>query len=301
MVRAMERLNYHHLFYFWMVARERGVTRASRALGLTQPTLSGQVRALERALGERLFTRVGRGLELTEIGRVAYRYADEIFGLGRELLDTLRDRPTDRPLRLSVGVADVLPKLVAYRLLEPALRVPVRLTVREDRSERLFAALAAHDLDLVLCDAPPGPGVGVRAWSHLLGESDVALYGAPPIVARLRRGFPARLAGAPVLLPTEGTTLRRQLDAWFDRHGLTPHVVGEFEDSALLQSFGQAGAGVFAAPVIVEKEMRIRHGVRRIGRLEGMRERFYAVSVERRIKNPAVLALTQAARRDLFR
>ena len=158
----MERLNYHHLFYFWMVARERGVARAGRVLGLTQPTLSGQVRALEHSLGERLFTRVGRGLELTEIGRVTYRYADEIFGLGRELIDTLRDRPTDRPLRLTVGVADVMPKLVAYRLLEPALRAPVRLTVREDHSERLFAALAGHDLDLVLCDAPPGPGVSVR-------------------------------------------------------------------------------------------------------------------------------------------
>jgi LysR family transcriptional activator of nhaA len=298
----MERLNYHHLFYFWMVAREKGVARAGRVLGLTQPTLSGQVRALEGSLGERLFTRVGRGLELTEIGRVTYRYADEIFGLGRELMDTLRDRPSDRPLGLVVGVADVLPKLVAHRLLEPALHLetPVRLTVREDRPERLFAALAVHELDLVLCDAPPGPGVNVRAWNHLLGESAVALYGSAPLAARLRRGFPARLAGAPILLPTEGTALRRQLDGWFARHEVVPRVVGEFEDSALLQSFAQAGAGVFAAPIVVEKEIRSWGGVRPIGTLEGVRERFYAVSVERRIRNPAVLALTQAARRDLF-
>ncbi len=298
----MERLNYHHLFYFWMVAREKGVARAGRALGLTQPTLSGQVRALERSLGERLFTRVGRGLELTEIGHITYRYADEIFGLGRDLMDTLRERPSDRPLGLVVGVADVLPKLVAHRLLEPALYLepPVRLTVREDRPERLFAALAVHELDLVLCDAPPGPGVNVRAWSHLLGESAVALYGAAPLALRLRRGFPARLAGAPVLLPIEGSTLRRQVDGWFARHEVVPRVIGEFEDSALLQSFAQAGAGVFAAPIVVEREIRAWRGVRPIGTLDGVRERFYAVSVERRIKHPAVLALTQAARRDLF-
>jgi LysR family transcriptional activator of nhaA len=298
----MERLNYHHLFYFWMVAREGGVARASRVLGLTQPTLSGQIKALEDTLGERLFERVGRRLELTEMGRLAYRYAEEIFGLGRELLDALRDRPTGRPLRFTVGVADVVPKMVAYRLIEPALRMtpPPRITVREDRAERLFAALALHELDFVLADAPPGPGVHVRAFSHLLGQCGVTFFAAPRLAAKLRRGFPKSLNGAPVLLPGEDTTLRRQLDTWFERHDLHPHVVGEFDDSALIKAFGQDARGFFAAPTVIEKEVRAQYGVTPIGAADGIEERYYAVSIERRLKHPAVLALTQAARRDLF-
>jgi LysR family transcriptional activator of nhaA len=298
----MERLNYHHLFYFWMVAREGGVARAARALGLSQPTLSGQIRSLEEFLGAPLFTRVGRGLEPTETGRLVQRYADEIFGLGREMLDTLRDRPTGRPIAFTVGVADVLPKLVAQRLLEPALRLPtpVRLTVREDRVDRLFAALAIHELDLVLTDAPPAAGAPLRAYPHLLGACDVALYAPPAMARRLKPRFPESLAGAPILLPLEGTAIRRQVDAWLDRREIRPQVVGEFEDSALMKSFGQAGFGVVASPVVIEREMRAQYGLRRIGVLSGVRERFFAVSVERRIKHPAVLELTRVARQDLF-
>jgi LysR family transcriptional regulator, transcriptional activator of nhaA len=294
-----ERLNYHHLFLFWTVAREGGIAAASRSLGLGQPTLSTQVRALEDFLGEPLFARVGRRLEITELGRVVERYADEIFGLGREMLGTLRDRPTGRPIGLAVGVPDALPKLVALRLLQPALRLetPVRLIVREDRLDRLFAALAVHDLDLVLADSPPGPDTAVRAFSHPLGSSEVALYADRTWARRLRPGFPRSLDGAPLILPAEGSTLRRQVDAWIERHGLSPRVVAEVDDSALMKSFARAGIGAVVAPVVVETDVKESYGLERVGRLAGIRERFFAITVERRIRHPIVLELTKAARK----
>jgi LysR family transcriptional activator of nhaA len=299
---GMQRLNYHHLFHFWMTAREGGMARASAVLHVSQPTLSSQVAQLEQALGERLFTRVGRRLELTEAGQVACRYADEIFGLGRELARAVKDLPEGRIRLLRVGVVDALPKLVAQRLLEPALTgsAPARLIVREDRAERLYAALALHDLDLVLADAPPAPGSAVRVFSSLLGESAVALYAAPGLAARLRPRFPASLSGSPMLFPAEGTTLRRQLESWLDRTGIEPRAVGEFDDSALLKAFAQAGHGVVAAPSVMEHALRTQYGLLRVGKVEGASERFYAVSAERRIKHPTVVALTQAARRELF-
>ncbi len=294
-----ERLNYHHLFLFWTVAREGGIAAASRSLGLGQPTLSAQVRALEEFLGEPLFLRVGRRLEITELGRIVQRYAEEIFGLGREMLDTLRDRPTGRPIGLAVGVPDALPKLVALRLLQPALRfeTPVRLTVREDRLDRLFAALAVHDLDLVLADAPPGPDTAVRAFSHPLGSSEVALYADRAWTRRLRPGFPRSLDGAPLVLPAEGSTLRRQVDAWLERHALSPRVVAEVDDSALMMSFARAGVGAVVAPMVVESDVKESYGLERVGKLAGIRERFFAITVERRIRHPVVLALTRAARK----
>ena len=298
----MEWLNYHHLLYFWMVAREGSVTRASQQLRLAQPTISGQLRSLENALGEKLFARVGRGLVLTEVGRVVYRYADEIFGLGRELQDTLKGRPTGRPVRLMVGVADVLPKLMAYRLLLPALTLPepVHVVCREGTPEKLLAQLSVHGLDLVLSDAPMSPGLNVRAFSHLLGECGVSFFGSAKLVAAHRKGFPKSLRGAPLLLPTENTTLRRSLDQWFDTHGIRPRVVGEFEDSALLEVFGRAGKGLFPAPDSIEAEVRAHFGVKLVGRLPGVRERFYAISVERRLKHPAVVAISEAARQEIF-
>jgi len=301
MLRAMERLNYHHLFYFWRIAREGSMARAAAALSVSQPTLSGQLALLERDLGEKLFARVGRRLELTEVGSVAFRYAEEIFGLGRELVRAVHDSPSARAPLLSVGVVDVLPKLVAQRLLEPALKGPAapRLVVREDRAERLFAALALHDLDLVLADAPPAPGSAVRVFSHLLGESPVALYAAPALALRLRRRFPASLAGAPMLLPGDGTTLRRQVESWLDRIKVAPRVVGEFDDSALLTAFAQAGHGVIAAPTVVALALRSAFGLRLVGPVAGASERFYAVSAERRIQHPGVAELTRVARRDL--
>lgn len=298
----LEWLNYHHLRYFWAAAREGGVTLASRRLHVSQPTISAQIKELERALGERLFNREGRSLVLTDVGRAVFRYADEIFGLGRELLDTVKGRPGGRPARLTVGVANVVPKMIAYRLLEPALRLPEPVVVAcvEDRPERLLAELAVHALDLVIMDAPVSPTVNVRAYSHALGECGVAIFGRRSLASEHRRGFPGSLDGAPFLLPMQGTSLRRALDQWFATAGIRPRLVGEFEDSALLKVFGQAGRGLFAAPLAIAKDVERQHGVRRVGEVPGLRERFYAISVERRLKHPAVIAISDAARGELF-
>src|SRR3990172_12249937 len=290
----MEWLNYNHLLYFWVVAKEGSIARATRELRLAQPTISGQIHRLEEVLGEKLFARKGRNLELTEIGRVVFRYAEEIFALGRELQDTLKGAPVGRPLTLVVGVADVVPKLIARRLLEPALKVsePVHLVCREDKPDRLLAELAVHELDIVLADAPVSPSLRVRAFNHLLGECDVVFLAAPNLAATHRRGFPRSLDGAPLLLPTENTALRRSLDQWFTTHDIRPRVVGEFEDSALLKEFGQTGLGIFPAPSVIVDEVRGQYRVRLVGRLEEVRERFYAISVERKLKHPAVVAIS---------
>ncbi len=239
---------------------------------------------------------------MTETGRLVYRYADEIFSVGRELMDTLRGRPTGNPLRFSVGVADVLPKLVAHRLLEPALKLPemIQLVCYESTSAELLARLAIHDLDLILSDSPIGPDVRVRAFNHLLGECGVAIFGSKELATSHRRRFPQSLDGAPFLLPARNTSVRRALDSWFESKDIRPSVVGEFDDSALLKVFGQAGAGLFAAPDVIEEEVRRQYGVRVIGRLESVRERFYAISVERKVKHPAVVAIADAAREKLF-
>jgi LysR family transcriptional activator of nhaA len=298
----MQWLNYHHLLYFWTVAREGSVVRAAETLSLTQPTISGQIRALEDALGEKLFERAGRRLVLTEVGRLVFRYADEIFTLGRELLDTLNDRPTGRPYRLVVGIADVMPKLIVRRLLEPALALPegVQVICREDKSDRLLAALSLHELDVVLADTPMGPGVSVRAFNHLLGESPVSILGSRALAQKLRRNFPRSLDQAPILLPTENNVMRRSLDQYFAANDVRPRIVGEIEDSALLKSFGEAGIGVFPAPAVIEQDVCRQFGVQVIGRLEGVRERFYAISVEKKLKHPAVVAISENARRQLF-
>lgn len=299
---AMERLNYHHLLYFWMVAREGTVGRAAAQLRLAQPTLSGQIHALEDALGEKLFERAGRGLRLTEMGRVVFRYADEIFALGRELAETVKGQPTGRPLRLAVGVADSMPKLVAFRLIEPALALPqpVRLVVHEQSTEKLLAALALHELDVVLTDRVAPPGVSVRAFSHLLGDCGVTLFAVPKLAVRFRRRFPRGLEGVPFLLPGETSTLRRGIEQWFESQRIRPRIIGEFDDSTLIKVFGQAGKGVFAAPSIIESSVCKQYGVRTVGRLDRVRERFFAVSAERRLKHPAVISITESARRELF-
>jgi LysR family transcriptional activator of nhaA len=298
----MDQLNYRHLLYFWMVAREGTVARAAKHLRLAQPTLSGQIRVLEGALGEKLFERAGRGLRLTEMGRVVLPYAEEIFALGRELAESVKGQPTGRPLRLVVGVADAVPKLVAYRLIEPALALPqpVRLVVHEQSTERLLVALAMHELDVVLTDRVAPPGVNVRAFNHLLGDCGVTLFAAPKMAAKYQRRFPRALDGAPFLLPGETSTLRRVLEQWFEKQRIRPRIIGEFDDSTLIKVFGQAGKGVFAAPSIVESSVRRQYGVGIVGRLDSVRERFYAVSAERRINHPAVIAITESARRELF-
>jgi LysR family transcriptional activator of nhaA len=298
----MEWLNYHHLLYFWVVAREGSISKATKLLRLAQPTISGQIRTLEDQLGEKLFQRQGRNLVLTEMGRVVYRYAGEIFTLGNELLDVVKGRPTGRPVRFVVGLAGAVPKLVAHRLLEPALRLPesIRIVCQEDRSDRLLAELSVHALDLVISDAPIGPHVNVRAFNHLLGECGVTFFGTPELAKAHRRRFPQSLDGAPILIPTEGTSLRRALESWFEREGVRPDIVAEFEDSALLKVFGQAGRGLFAGPTAIEREICGQYEVRVVGRSDAVRERFYAISMERKLKHPAVLAITEAARSTLF-
>jgi LysR family transcriptional activator of nhaA len=298
----MESVNYHHLRYFWVVAREGGLVAAGKVLRLSHPTLSAQIHALEDQLGEKLFTKVGRKLALTETGTVVFRYADEIFTLGRELLDTVKGRSTGQSLRLEVGIADVVPKLVVRRLLQPALTLPepVRLVCYEESYERLLANLALHRLDVVISDAPVPAGSSVRAYSHLLGETGVSFFGTKELVKTYKRGFPGSLNGAPVLLPLENLTLRRSLNQWFDRNDLKPRVVAEFEDTALLKVFGGDGFGVFPAPTVVESEVMAQYGVQLLGRAPEVRERFYAISVERRLKHPAVLAISSAARHELF-
>lgn len=298
----MEWLNYHHLLYFWTVAREGTIARAGERLSLAQPTISGQLRTFEEAIGEKLFSRSGRHLVLTDVGRMVFSYANEIFTTGRELTDALKGRPTSRPSRLAVGIADVVPKLIAYQLLEPALTLahPVHLVCREDKPEKLFAELAIHALDLVLTDAPPAPTIKVRTFSHLLGECGTSVFAVPSLAARYRKRFPKSLSGAPMLLPTENTATRRSLDDWFQAQGIRPDVRSEFEDSALLKTFGQRGWGLFSAPTAMERALRRQDDVALVGRIAAVRARFYAVSVERRLKNPALLAISDAARQKLF-
>jgi LysR family transcriptional activator of nhaA len=298
----MEWLNYHHLLYFWTVVREGSVVKAAETLRLSQPTVSSQVRALEASLGERLFTKVGRRLVPTDAGQVVFRYADEIFSLGRELMTTVRSGAGGKPVRFVVGVTDALSKLIAYRLLSPALRLPepVRMICREDRVERLLAGLAVHEVDLVLADTPVPPTVRVQAYSHLLGESDITFFASPPLAAKLRRRFPASLHGVPALWPGDGTVLRRQLDEWCQREKIQPAIVGEFDDSALMKAFGEQGAGVFAAPSVLSRELQRQHGVKAIARVEAIRERYYAISAERRITHPAVVAIATQARSEVF-
>jgi len=298
----MENFNYHHLRLFWAVAHEGNLTRASKKLHLAPQTVSTQIRDFEAALGEKLFRRSARRMVLTDVGHLALRYADEIFSLGQELQEALRGQPTGRPLRLVVGVADVMPKLVAHRLIEPALLLeePVRIVCREGTPEKLLADLAIHGLDVVLSDAPIPPGMNVRAYNHQLGRCGVTFMAHPDLAKRLHEGFPRSLEGAPVLLPNEDTVLRRELDEWFDERGVRPAMAGEFEDSALLKVFGQAGAGFFAVPTVIAEEVVRQYEVQPIGATDDVSERFYAISVERRIRHPAVAAICEAARSELF-
>jgi len=294
-------LNFHHLRQFRVVAHEGSIAAAVKILGLSQPTISEQLQALEESLGAPLFVRRGRNRALTEHGHLVLRYADEIFTLGRELLTATRTNVVGRPLRFSVGITDSLPKLTAWRLIEPAFTLgPLwRVTIRTDRTDRLIQDLASDALDLVIADAPMPSGARVRAYSHLLGDSGITLFAAAALAARLTPGFPKSLDGAPLLLPGDGSVLRRQVTQWCSDIGVEPDVVAEVDDMAMLQFLGQDGIGAFCAPSVVEAEVRRTFDVHVVGRLRGVRERFYALSAERRIRHPAVLAIADAARRRL--
>ncbi|GAB4416142.1 MAG: transcriptional activator NhaR [Bryobacter sp.] len=298
----MEWLNYHHLLYFYVTAREGSIARASSILRLAQPTISAQLKALEDQLGAKLFARCGRGLVLTETGRTAYQYAQEIFSLGRELQDSLAGRPVSRPLRLAVGVSELVPKLLAYRILAPAQRAisELQLVCRENRTEILLQELAQSHLDLILSDAPLPPGFPVRAFNHQLGTSTLSAFAAPPLARRLRKNFPASLNKAPFLFPLAGSILRRNLDQWFNTNHLSPVIAGEFQDSALLKVFAQAGVGAFASPTALREDIQSRYQVHYLGELPDLSETYYAISLERRVKHPAVVTICATAREELF-
>jgi LysR family transcriptional activator of nhaA len=293
----MRDFSFHHLRYFWHVVKEGGVSAAARHLHVTQSTISTQVRELERALGHPLLERKGRRVVATPAGRIALRYADEIMALGRELQSALDSGADGGPLALRVGVSDVVPKLVAHQALRPALALPqpVRLTVGEDKAERLLADLAAHVYDLVLIDHPVPPG-SVHAHHHLLAESTISFLAPTEQAPSLRRRFPKCLGETPMLLPAEGSLMRRELDQWFQQHGMTPQVVGEFVDHALLKVFAESGSGICPVPTIMVDDAVARYRMVSLGRIEALRVRFYAVSLERRVTHPAVMAIIAAAR-----
>jgi len=295
-------VNYKHLHYFWAVAREGGVARASERLHLTPQTISGQVSLLEEHLGVELFSRVGRNLELTETGRLVLSYADEIFSLGGELEEMVHQLPEGRPQVFRVGVVDVLAKSIAHRILEPALKLPnpVHMICREASLDTLLAELAVHRLDLVLADRPIPPTVSTRGFSHKLGECAVSFFATKKLAKKLKGDFPHCLDGAPLLLPSRGTQLRSGIDRWLDKHRLHPRMVAEFDDSALMKAFGQEGAGIFIAPAAIEAEVEWQYQVNAIGQVDAVKEHFYAISVERRVTHPVVSAVMEAARESLF-
>ena len=298
-------MNFKHLHYFWVTAKAGGVVRAGQQLHITPQTLSGQIKLLEGRLGRKLFRKSGRGLELTDDGRVALRYADDLFALGGELQSALREKSAAgaQVQEFRVGIADSVAKSVAFRLLEPALDLaePVRLICGEGQLDDLLAQLALHRVDLVIADAPLSQKLSVKAFNHALGSSPMSFFCTPALRATLpKKKFPECLNGAPMLIPGAATPMRRQLEAWLTRHGLQPRVVGEFDDGALLRAFGREGRGVFMSPTVLQAETAKQYGVRCIGRSDEMSEAFYAISVERRITHPAVAAITNAARGALF-
>jgi LysR family transcriptional regulator, transcriptional activator of nhaA len=300
--RTVDELNYHHLYYFWTVAKEGSVTQAARRLFVSQSTVSGQLAQLEEQIGEPLFERRGRNLQLTEAGRIAFSYADEIFPLGNELLRTLKGQHQPELLNLAIGVANVLPKLVVYRFLQPVSRLKekIRLIFSEDRLDQLLADLALHRLDVVFSDEPASGGTGTRIYNHLLGECDTAFFARPELARKIKAGFPRSLNKAPVLLPSRGTALRRSIEHWFESEKIAPQILGEFDDSALLKIYGQAGVGAFAAPSIISKEIMRQYNVVKLGPVTQVRERFYAISMERKLKHPAVVAIIEAAKEKIF-
>lgn len=295
-------VNYKHLHYFLAVAREGGVARASERLNLTPQTISGQLKLLEEDLGVKLFTRVGRNLELTETGRLVLSYADEIFSLGGELEEAIHQLPKGRPQLFRVGVVDVLPKSIAHRILKPALQTPepVRMICREASLDVLLAELAVHRLDLVLADRPIPPTVSTRGFSHKLGECAVSFFATEKLRKKLKGDFPRCLDGAPLLLPSSGNQLRSGIDQWLDKYRLHPRLIAEFDDSALMKAFGQEGSGIFIAPAAIEAEVEWQHEVSAIGRVDEIKAHFYAISVERRILHPVVSAVMETARETLF-
>lgn len=295
-------LNYHHLLYFWTVAREGSIAKACERLLLSQPTISGQIRELEHAFGTKLFDKVGRNLVLTESGREAYRYADQIFTLGQELQTNMHGGAAGRAVRLHIGIHDSIPKLISSKIFAPAMvqPQPIQIVCHEGSPEQLLARLALHELDAILLDSPASPTVKVRAFNHLLGECGVSFCAVPKLAATYKRKFPYSLNGAPFLLPLQNTSLRRSLEHWLEVTGIRLNVRGEFADTALLKAFAQEGVGVFIVPTAIEAEVCRQYRVKVLGRVDAIRERFYLISVERKLRQPVIAALAELARTKLF-
>lgn len=298
----MDWLNYHHLLYFWTVAKEGGLAPAGKKLRLSQSALSGQIHRLEDILGHALFEKRGRKLELTELGKVAYEYADEIFSLGQELMSTFRARASGRIPRIRIGIADVVPKHLVRTLLGPVLRSeePWRLTCLEDRFARLLEQLGAHELDVVIADAPLPPDAGIRAYNHLLGETTVSLVAHRDLATAMRRTFPGSLQGAPLLLPLTGSPLRREIDHWLARHDLEVDIIAEAEDSALLKAFAADQMGAIFVPTVIAETICTRYALTPVVEVPEVKERYYAISGERKLVHPAVIAIREQAREKLF-
>ncbi len=298
----MDWLNYHHLRYFWIVAREGSLKKAAARLHVSQPSISGQVRELEEMLGERLFRRTGRTNTLTDAGQIALRYADEIYGLGSELVNAVKQRPGAETLRLHVGVADSFPKLLTNVILKPAFDLPqtVHVICREGKIGDLLAQLASHRLDIVLADEPASTSHGLRTFNHRLGESGITFCAEPKLAALLKQGFPKSLNGAPALLPAENTALRRTVENWFQRAGIQPRVVAEFEDASLMKVMAADGKGFIPLPSVVMADAAESFGFVAIGHAAKAKEEFYAITAERRITHAAVVAITEHARKRLI-
>ncbi|RON27619.1 MULTISPECIES: transcriptional activator NhaR [Pseudomonas] len=295
-------LNYRQLHYFWVVAKTGSIVRACEQLNLTPQTISGQISLLEQTYGIELFRRVGRQLELTEAGRQTLPYAEQMFQLGGELELMLRAQPNEQQILFRVGVADVVPKSIVYRLIAPTMELsePLRITCREDKLERLLADLAIQRLDLVISDSPMPSHLDIKGYSQKLGECGISFFATAELAARYGQDFPRSLHGAPLLIPGPETVVRSRLQRWFAEQQIQPQIVGEFDDSALMQAFGQSGSGIFIGPSVIADEVRRQCGVELIGQTDAVRESFYAISVERKVKHPGIVAITEGARRELF-
>jgi LysR family transcriptional activator of nhaA len=295
-------LNYRQLHYFWVVAKTGSIVRACEQLNLTPQTISGQISLLEQTYGIELFRRVGRQLELTEAGRQTLPYAEQMFQLGGELELMLRAQPNEQQILFRVGVADVVPKSIVYRLIAPTMELnePLRITCREDKLERLLADLAIQRLDLVISDSPMPSHLDIKGYSQKLGECGISFFATAELAARNGQDFPRSLHGAPLLIPGPETVVRSRLQRWFAEQQIQPQIVGEFDDSALMQAFGQSGSGIFIGPSVIADEVKRQYGVQVIGQTDAVSESFYAISVERKVKHPGIVAITEGARRELF-
>jgi LysR family transcriptional activator of nhaA len=295
-------LNYRQLHYFWVVAKTGSIVRACEQLNLTPQTISGQISLLEQTYGIELFRRVGRQLELTEAGRQTLPYAEQMFQLGGELELMLRAQPNEQQILFRVGVADVVPKSIVYRLIAPTMELsePLRITCREDKLERLLADLAIQRLDLVISDSPMPSHLDIKGYSQKLGECGISFFATAELAARYGQDFPRNLHGAPLLIPGPETVVRSRLQRWFAEQQIQPQIVGEFDDSALMQAFGQSGSGIFIGPSVIADEVKRQYGVEVIGQTDAVSESFYAISVERKVKHPGIVAITEGARRELF-